>query len=211
MTEEILQSKIKSLKRIEPSKDYSASSRMLLLSHKTDTKLEQFEISEDKRIIAKLEALKAITPDANYAFQTKLSILESGNLIHKLDRNRLIELFTFRSFINSSLALGLTAVLVGILITGGYKYLAPAPSLSLADNNALLAEAETIRKDIDIHLREVEYYASAARKTDLALNDASISNYGHLSDRIIEREAQKIDVGSPVNQNVNELLNEATF
>ncbi len=198
MIDQEIQSKLKSLRVIEPTKDYAGSSRVLLLNK---------EIIEDSHVIAKLGALKALSPDANYAFQTKLSILEAG----KLNRNKLVELFTFKNFLNSSLALGLTAVLMGVLVTGGYRYLSPAPSLSLADNNALLNEAENVSKDIDIHLREAEYYASAARKTNLALNEASGGDYGHLNNTLIEREAGNIDIGSPVNRDVDALLNEATF
>lgn len=203
MIDREIQAKMRDLRGIQPDEHFSASSKTLLMSHKTGN----FELNLDKNILTKLAALKTIQPDANYALQTKLSVLEAD----KLSRNRFIELFTFKNFVNSSLALGLTAVLMAILATGGYKYLSPASSLSVADDDALIAEAETISKDIDIHLREAEYFASAARKTNLALNEASINSYGHLNDRVIEREAVNINIESPVNRNIDDLLNEATF
>ena len=193
-----IQDKIKRLKKIEPSDHYSASSKSILLNK---------DFAEDKQVIANLRLLQTIQPDANYAFNTKLSILEAG----KINRNRLVEIFTFKNFATSSMALGFSAILLGILITGGYKYLSPTSSISAANSNALLAEAETIGKDIDIHIKEIEYYATASRKTNLALNEAYNSDYGHLNNTVIERESGRINVGSPINQDIDDMLNEATL
>src|SRR3989338_962017 len=108
MTESEIQNKIKNLKSIEPSVDYSASSRSMILMHKANP---AFEVPESSAMVAALKALKTIEPDPNYAFQSKLSILETG----KLNKNTLRELLRLKNIIyqltNHGISLGVEAIL----------------------------------------------------------------------------------------------------
>lgn len=208
MTDLELFEKIKYLDKIIPARDYAASSRILILMAKS----ESFEISEDTRLKNQLASMKMIMPSADYSLKTRLSILESVKLKHKL-RNIFSITRIFGQFTNYGLSVSLAALLLAVVITGGYKYITPSSSLSAADNKALIAEAGTISKDIDIHIQEIEYYARAADKTNLALNEASGGGPGHLNDKVIQREADQMNSnGYPSNSgNVDELLDKAIF
>lgn len=197
MTDQDLIKKISALKSVSPDAYFAETSRALIINTQVET--------VNAAIAARLEALRSIAPDANFAFQTRLSILESG----RVGRKKLIEIFSPKNILNSGLALGLGAVLL-TLVAGGKSYLFPSSPVSF-DERAILAEAATVQKDIDIHLRQVEFYAAAAEKTTVALNDASENGYGHVNRTVIQKEAMNIDVKSPVNSDIDKLLNEATF
>ena len=206
-----LKYKIKRLKRIAPSKDYAVFSRSLLLSHKTNA-AHSLEAAEDASFAKQLGALKSIAPDANYALSTRLSILESN----KISPRRFMQMFSIQriipQFMSYSLGVGLAALLIGLVITGGYRYLNPVSPLASADNEALVNEAKTISSDIDIHLQTIGYYASAADKTNVALNDASASNLRYANSSVIENESRKISPNDPRNnQKIDDLLNQAIF
>lgn len=196
MTDHDLIRKFNSLKSIIPDADFADTSRALITETQTET--------INSAIVSRLEALRSITPDANFAFQARLAIMES-----KAVRKKFMEIFSPKNILNSGLALGLGAVLLTV-IAGGKSYLFPSSSVSF-DERAILAEAATIQKDIDIHLRQVEFYSAAAEKTTVALNDASENGYGHVNKTVIQKEAMSIDVKSPVNSDIDKLLYEATF
>lgn len=210
MSEQGIIEKFKRLQAIMPSRDFARSSRSIILM----SKQASFEIAEDAKLVGQLNWLKQIKPDANFAFSTRQSILEAK----KFSSRRILELFSLKNiiyqFTNYGLSIGLAALLLAVAITGGYWYLTPDTSLSAANNKALISEASNISKDIDVHLKELGYYAIAARKSNLALNEAYHTNFGYMNEAVIEREAKKVSsqpATAPKSgaQSVDELLDQA--
>lgn len=206
MTDLEITKQLKTLARIQPGKDYAAFSKMVILGK------EDIVLEDAKWLETKLASIKAIQPNANYALSSKLLILESK----KPAIIGLLEAFSARNFFarsaNYAFAMGLAAILVSVLAVEGYnKYLNPSAPLYAANRNAVLADADSIRKDIDLRMKEIEYYSLASKKTDIALNEVSRNDFGSLNNAVIEREAGRIEPEDPINQDIEKLLEEASL
>lgn len=192
--------KIEHLRKIKPNSDYAAFSKLLILNPEAARKEISPEIAE------RLSSLRSITPSANFALATRLSIFEAARAKQPLWQNVL------RQFVNYSSAVGVAVVVIAI-VAGASKYFSsPLPILSDADNEDLLKEADSIAKDIDIHLEEINYYALTAEKTAVALNEAGSTEAEHSNNHIINREANSANSNYPArNTEIDNMLNQASM
>lgn len=200
MQEREILNKIAGLKHLEPQKDFAAVSRKLIT-------YGDHEPSLSPELNSAFSAFKKIVPDANYALQSKLTILESP--VRKTILQILSEKYTSIKTGHYALALGLTTFLI-VAMAGLTSYLrSPIPTLSDGD---LIKEAGRIANDIDIHLETIDYYALTAAQSDIALNEVWMSNANHINSRILEQEASRTDRGAAErNHEVDRLLDQATF
>lgn len=109
----------------------------------------------EQDIIKKLKALRSIAPDEQYARTSRYLILEEQA------RWRAPRTVTLKRSVSFVFSVALTAIFVMVLVlgstTGFYKNLF-LPKLGSVSGKGLAAEADTITKDIDIRLREIQYF-----------------------------------------------------
>lgn len=112
----------------------------------------------DKDLIKQLNSLKAITPEDGYARNSRFIILSSGET-----NKRVTTKYGFfaRSF-NFASSVAMVAVFLFVLTIGGISGALKGfflPNLEGVDNQSLLTEADIITSDIDIKLRDIQYFA----------------------------------------------------
>lgn len=110
----------------------------------------------EKELIKQLNSLKAIVPDSNYARKSRLLILSHGEIVSPR-RRAIVQSFSFAG------SMALVAVFLFVLTLGGIGGPLKSlflPSLPGIDNESLLTEADNITQDIDIRLREINYFAN---------------------------------------------------
>lgn len=110
----------------------------------------------EKELIKQLNSLKAIVPDSNYARKSRLLIL-SNNKVVSPRRRAIVQSFSFAG------SMALVALFLFVLTLGGIGGPLKSiflPTLPGVDNESLLTEADNITQDIDIRLREINYFAN---------------------------------------------------
>lgn len=165
----------------------------------------------EQELIKQLKNLQNIQPEKEYARLSKTSILTSPRKPVRswemVGRGVLAESFTF----------GLSVVFVAIffvLILGGAASVLRSvllQNLPGVNTQTLISEADTIIKDIDIHLSEIEYYEVAAKQTSVALHEASINGPAHINPLLIEKEAEELDFENPTNKDIDKLLDQVSL
>lgn len=112
----------------------------------------------ERTLIKKLKALHAIQPDEHFARTSRYLILEGAEWAAAPRIN------TLRRSVSFVFSVALAAVFVLVLVlgstTGFYKNLF-LPKLESVGGQALATEADTIAKDIDIRLKEIEYFEAS--------------------------------------------------
>ena len=204
MIEKEIIEKLKSLRSIAPSEDFSSVSKSIIGS-------ETFE-KIDRSLVSRLALLKNLKPDPNYALESKLSILESKLLKTPIRLSQILSpKNVLRQMTNYGLSVAFAVLLVAVLVGGASRFIIGGGDIAVIENKSLLAEADKISTDIGARLKEVEYYKTAAQKTTIALNEASTNGPGHLNSVLIEKEASSLEATDPRNKDIENLLNKAMF
>jgi len=158
-------------------------------------------------LIKNLKSLKGIEPDAGFVSRSRMAILSCPKRmsvgLEVAGHGVLAQSFNF------GMSMVLTAVTLMLVLGGATAFLRTVfiNNLPGLDTEGLLTEAQNITKDIDIELREAEYYAVTAKETSVALREASANGPAHTNPLLIEREAQGLEFQDPTNNDIDELLN----
>lgn len=161
----------------------------------------------ENELLQNLKRLRGIAPRQEFIHQSKMSILSSPRISNP--KWEMVGRGVLAQSLNFSLSMILTAVALVIVLGGSANFFRNAflKNLSGMDTDNLLTEANSISKDIDIKLNEVEYYAVAAKETAVALREVSLNGPAHVNPIIIQNEANALDFKSPANSDIDNLLN----
>lgn len=189
--------KLKGLREIKPSNEFAAISKLIIFNG------EENKIS-GVALVGKLAHLKRLTPTAHFSAISREIILS-----HVAHRPITLGMAVRKSF-NYSLAMGVMVVFMALITSVSYLgFLSPIPTDIYGKN---VTDSTNAIKEINIHLKEVEYFAATDSKVSLALREASITNpLDHASPMLIEHESQKANFKDPRNGNIDALLNQATL
>lgn len=121
-----------------------------------------------KEIIKKLQSLRAITPNDEFARISRSVILASKESALTSIATRQGVLSRGLSFVLSvTFATAFLLVLILGSTTGSFKTLF-LPTLSGVNNESLISEADAITNDIDIQLSTIKYFEQARRTVAVA-------------------------------------------
>jgi hypothetical protein len=185
--------KLKRLKDVQPDKEYSQRSKLVILAAPKSFKEQNPVFKVGENIIETLKKLAQIQPDAAYSRLSKLALLGAPALAIKR-----------RPIFNWQVAFSLAGLLL-VLITGNMMHnLRPsAPNL-----NTLTLETELKELNIDIQLAKIEYSQKVNETVSLALKEISQKQTNHLNPIILESEQTQLNAESSVdNQNQEEIDN----
>ncbi len=161
----------------------------------------------ENELLQNLKSLKGVLPRSEFIHQSKMSILSSPRTLQPKWK------MVGRGALAESLNFGLSMVLIAaavVLVLGGATSIPRAiflNSLSGVDREGLLAEADMLKKDIDIQLNKVEYYAVTAKEKSVALREVSLNSPAHANPLLIQNEASAFDFQDPINRDIDDLLN----
>ncbi len=161
----------------------------------------------ENELVQSLKSLKGITPRAEFAHQSKMSILFSHRVLQP--KWEVVGRGVLAESLNFGLSMMLTAAALVLILGGATTILRTIllHNLPGVDTQSLLTEADNISKDIDIQLNEAEYYAVTAKETSVALKEVSLNGPAHANPLLIENEAKTLDFDDPTNNNIDDLLN----
>lgn len=199
--------KLRKFGALEPDNEYMEASKSIIMM-KNDA---SFNLPIEKKIAEKISLLRSIEPDTNYTLASRMAIIESINLSKQSFWKLFYPANIFKNSLNYTMSVSLAIVLLAVMITGAYKFVSPVPIVADLDNNSLITEANSISRDIDIHLEEIDFYKKSAEKTAVALNEAYHGGPGHINNYVIQKEAGNIDFNNPGNSEIDELLQSAIF
>lgn len=187
---------LKRLKNVQPNSEYWAISKSIIMSSQDNS----FEVAKDNETRKVLSPINTINPSSEYIEKSKNTILYQPQT--KTILSSFSNIIKQSAYSLSTVA----AVIVMAVIFSGVN------NFSDGDINQEIAlEAQTIIKDINIHLEEASYFAITADKTRLALNEASSSEPGHTSTTVIQKEAKEIELYNPRNPEIDSLLEKAAL
>ncbi len=126
----------------------------------------------EERIIGLISKLKAVSPDADFAAKSKKIILSSPRSASSLALNpRTVAARILDIGLSLALMTGLVIVVlsgVGLIFKGSDN-----GSQQQALNLSLTNEANAAIKDINVHLKDVQYFNAEATKTNAVLKAAA--------------------------------------
>ncbi|MBI1839147.1 MAG: hypothetical protein HYR95_02550 [Candidatus Colwellbacteria bacterium] len=167
-------------------------------------------MSEEK-LIEKIKELRLIKPSDEYARIGRLAILSHSKRLNS--KWELVGKGFFAESLNFAFSTVFAALFLVLMLGGAGVILKDSSvgNLPGVGSDWIVTEAANITTDIDIHLGEASYYAVAAKKTAVALNETSLNAPAHTSPLLIENEAKSLQFESPTNKNIDALLNQATL
>lgn len=199
---------IKGLQRlgtIAPDREYASVSKLLILMSKKDA---AFESIPESAVVENVSTLRSVRPSDRFTSESRAILLAHPRTIAR----KALGIFSFRNLLTQGASYGLSvslaAVLIAIIVGGGVTFFRALPGVNDA---SLVAEANNVIKDIDIHLENANYYAISADKTRVALDDAQGSGPDHANQAIIEKESRNLDFEKPTGDEIGDLLNQATL
>jgi len=151
-----------------------------------------------ERLTEKLNILKNIVPDDDFAFSTKFSILASSRPAANVK-------FAVPGFWASSAVMA-TVILVVVLIT---NIESPSVTRSVSNITAIESVAASFENDINITLGEIRSYGDSASKTSVALYEASSNGPASINSSIIKKEFDTLNVELPDPEEADRLLEQA--
>ncbi|OGE84495.1 MAG: hypothetical protein A3B23_02380 [Candidatus Colwellbacteria bacterium RIFCSPLOWO2_01_FULL_48_10] len=204
MSEQEIIKQISRLSKIAPEAEYATVSRLLILASKDAA----YEMAPEKAFVETVSALRNVAPSHQFAAESReLLIAHPRTILEKA-----VKMFSPRNLayqgVNYGLSVVMASVLFAIVIGGASALFRAAPGI---DGSALTAEAQSVIKDIDIHLEEAGYFIVTADKARVALGDATGNGPEHANQRIIEKENRDMQFNDPTNRDIDELLNQATL
>jgi hypothetical protein len=165
----------------------------------------------EEQIIEKIKELRAIKPSDRYAIASKAMLFASLKA-RPIKLRRTASNFLFQS-LNLGFSIALTALLITVASGNTTNLLKTVlmPNLPGINDENLSMEANNVKKDINIHLEEAEYFAISAVKTTVALKEASLSEASHANPSIIEKENQNFKFDNPTNNKIDNLLKQGSL
>jgi hypothetical protein len=87
----------------------------------------------------------------------------------------------------------------------------PNVARSISDIASIDADVAIFEEDIDITLKEIRSYGDSAKKTSVALYEASSNGPSHINSALIKKEFDTLDMELPDPEEANRLLEQAIF
>lgn len=134
-----------------------------------------------------LKTLKSISPDASFTSISRAAILHTT----RIDRIRVASVGNLIKNLGLSLSVTAAAVLI-IVIINSIKAADPVGS-AVVRFGTIENEAEAIRRDINIALKEIDSFNEADKKTALALTEAANNGPAHLNISVLNMELKNIE------------------
>ncbi|GEM_PF-3789941 len=162
----------------------------------------------NEKIFKQLKSLQGIKPSEDFARFLKLELISTPQ-----KRSVSFVSIVSRNIFSQTLGIGLSIGLVAFLIIATASFLngsfRNALLVKLLDiDKGLIAEASTINKNIDSNIKDSNSVYKLADTSSLGLREAAISGTGHTNQIIIEEEANSLNYKSPINNNIDKLLND---
>jgi hypothetical protein len=163
------------------------------------------------QIRKKLKSLHNIVPNADFALSSKNNLIETikmekGGFIAANNGNlNKIPAFTAPGFWAGFAVMAATIFVV--LLLGNIQ--SPNIAKSIADITSIGESASSFENDINITLQEIKLYGESAKKTSVALYEASSNGPTHINSSLIKKELDTINIDFPNPQEANDLLDQA--
>lgn len=153
-----------------------------------------------------LKTLKSISPDASFASISRAAILHTPRTdrVHATSFGNLIK--------NLGLSLSVTAAAVLIIVIISSIKAADPVGSAVVRLGAIENEAEAVRQDINIALKEIDSFNEAGKKTAFALTEAANNGPAHLNISVLNMELKNIkEVELTEKDEINLMLERAAF